>query len=115
MTGVVLKREGGGYVLLAEGHADYDRSGRDIVCAALSALIYSLAAELERMEDEGLLYPGAFAELKPGRAEMAFRPRLKGRKRAEGALGVFCRGLEMLSEEYPENVEFKEEEGERAA
>ena len=33
--------------LRVEGHADFDRCGRDIVCAAVSALVSALADHVE--------------------------------------------------------------------
>jgi len=37
------------YVNLNQGHAGYGRSGKDIVCAAVSALAYTAAGALEEL------------------------------------------------------------------
>ena len=108
MTRIELKKERGIYKLSAVGHAGYDNSGRDIVCAAISVLIFSLASRLEELDREGGLKKGAKLSLGAGRAEIAFRARRKSRAQAEGALGMLRCGMRMLAEDYPENVKFME-------
>lgn len=79
--------------LVMGGHAGYGEHGKDIVCAAASALVYALA---EVLRETGRL---AEAVMEPGRAEVTGR-------------GECCRefamarcGLEMLARQYPESVE----------
>ena len=79
--------------LVMGGHAGYGEHGKDIVCAAASALLNALAAVLR---ETGRM---AEAVMEPGRAEVTGR-------------GECCRefamarcGLEMLARQYPESVE----------
>ena len=80
-----------------EGHAGYDAAGRDIVCAAVSALYYTLAENLKsrpgfvcRQDERG-------AELRcPGAAE---------------AIGFVLRGLRAIAETYPDYVRVEKGEG----
>ena len=41
MTNVIVEHMGDRYVISAAGHANYAENGKDIVCAALSALVQS--------------------------------------------------------------------------
>ena len=89
----MIRASCGGAHLTVRGHAGYGEYGKDIVCAAASALVYALA---EVLRETGRL---AEAVMEPGRAEVTGR-------------GECCRefdmvrcGLEMLAGQYPESVE----------
>jgi uncharacterized protein YsxB (DUF464 family) len=73
------------------GHAGYAEKGQDVVCAAVSALVYALAGTLEEQ--------GRAAELviRPGYATVAARER-------DPAFDVVRKGLEQLEGRYPGHV-----------
>lgn len=73
--------------LTLRGHAGWGRRGEDIVCAAVSILVETLARSL----------PEEAAQLGEGFAEFRFAP---GNPAAAFAL----RGLSLLAESYPDNV-----------
>ncbi len=76
-----------------EGHANSDVYGKDLVCAAVSALVLTLAANVEKMK-------GAEILLEPGFSRIQCRPDAVG-------IAVFdciCKGFEMLAGKYPEYV-----------
>ena len=75
------------------GHAGHAPAGQDIVCAAVSALVYALAG---RLRETGRLERFQSA---PGYAEIAGT----GDCAREFAL-VRC-GLELLARQYPDRVE----------
>ena len=79
--------------LVVQGHAGYGPAGQDIVCAAVSALVYALAGVLQ---EKGQLARG---DIREGYADIAGA----GDCAREFAL-VRC-GLEMLAGQYPESVE----------
>ena len=79
--------------LVVQGHAGYGPAGQDIVCAAVSALVYALAGVLQ---EKGQLARG---DIREGYADIAGT----GDCAREFAL-VRC-GLEMLAGQYPESVE----------
>lgn len=89
----MMRAECGKAHLTVRGHAGYAESGRDIVCAAASALVYALAGTLR---DTGRLTE---AVMEPGRADI----RGTGDCAREFAL-VRC-GLELLAGQYPQCVE----------
>ncbi len=83
----------GGTQLTVRGHAGYGRQGEDIVCAAVSALVYALAGVLQ---ETGRL---AGFDSAPGYAAVTGA----GDCAREFAL-VRC-GLTMLAKQYPGCVE----------
>ena len=80
--------------LTVEGHAGYAPKGQDIVCAAVSALVYALIGTLEET--------GNVAEvvLRPGYASVAA-------KEETAAFDLVRCGLGQLAEKYPEFVQVK--------
>ena len=78
--------------LTVMGHADYAPHGQDIVCAAVSALVYALMAALE---EKGLV---AEVRIRSGVVTVAAQEGCE----AEFAL-VRC-GLRQLSARYPQCV-----------
>lgn len=82
-----------------EGHAEYDSTGRDIVCAACSVLIQSMINALHVI--------GVTNNWKQddGKVELAFpKGDEEKNKRAMGAYTMCRIGLEMLAKSYPDNV-----------
>lgn len=73
------------------GHAGYAERGRDIVCAAASALVYALIGALEDQDNVSELV------IRPGTVTVAAR-------RDDPAFAVVRRGLEQLAGRYPDYV-----------
>lgn len=90
--------------LEAHGHAEHGAIGHDIVCAGVSALLYSLAVYLEgqvtacptghldRTESAGRLYL-----------------RTRGLKEDEVAFAVTAAGLDLMMRAFPEAVSFTQQ------
>ena len=84
--------------LSAFGHADYAERGKDIVCAAVSALCTALAntlvnygvSEASIRVEEGNFFVSATIT--------------KNQPQCEGAFDTVVTGLIMLAEQYPDNV-----------
>ena len=74
-----------------EGHAGSDVYGKDLVCAAVSALVLTLA---EAVKDK----PGAEVILKPGDSV------IRCGQEAEGAFDCICLGFALLAKKYPDYV-----------
>jgi len=68
----------------ASGHANYAEHGKDIVCASISILLYTLASTgtMETIGDQTI----ATSEDK-------------------NAVRLILKGLKLIAEEYPQNVE----------
>ena len=78
-----------------EGHACSDVYGKDLVCAAVSALALTLAANAEDLEEAEIL-------LEPGNS------RISGHTDAAGMFDCICKGFQLLAEKFPEHVSFSE-------
>lgn len=83
-----------GAQVTVSGHAGYAPAGRDIVCAAVSALVYALAGYLEET----------------GQAERVdirrgFRGHPGARRPGAAALALVRCGVEQLAQAYPGCVE----------
>lgn len=78
------------------GHANYAPKGQDIVCAAVSALSYTLEESLKRLTDdkiECLRQPGLMSIKYEGLSE-----------RGQLLIRSFFIGVQMIAEEYPDYV-----------
>lgn len=96
----VADPEGGKLTMRAEGHAGYAPAGQDIVCAAVSCLMQTLAysaAEDERTSS--CIYQGKEGPVENVEAGDSVLMRDK--------FELVADGLDLLAEQYPENVNFK--------
>lgn len=101
MTRVKIDNCYDSYEVSVHGHAGYAGIGQDIICSAVSSLCYALGealwkyAEMGKIEDFSCDYSDGF--------DLRFR----GEHEASlGALEMFRCGIEMICEDYPDNVEF---------
>lgn len=82
--------------LTVTGHAGAGPPGQDIVCAAVSALVQTLAGALEKLTPDA-----AICRLEPGSAEIRLhRPSAKARL----LMDAFCIGAAAIAERYPNYV-----------
>ena len=93
-----------GYEVKAKGHAGAGKYGQDIVCAAVSCLMQTLANEVEEAARAGLVALGAVAHGEGGmRVEVT--PTHESYDMVEAWVELVQDGLDALAESYPENVE----------
>lgn len=93
--------EGGKLTMRAEGHAGYAPAGQDIVCAAVSCLIQTLAySAAEDEHTSSFIYQGKDGPVLNVEAGDSVLMRDK--------FELVADGLTLLAEQYPENVSFKE-------
>jgi len=101
---VGLDREGCLGSLSAAGHADSGRRGEDLGCAAVSALLRTVARLLYRTE--GLVVAGEASE--PGRLVLEVMSRAPERAQwLRGVTEVLLSGLLDLREERPGSMEIE--------
>jgi len=91
-------RNGHEHILLVRGHAGYSKRGTDIVCAAVSGIVYSLLGWLEN-NSEYTDYVNA--EVDDGNVKIT----CIGGVRAAVALEVTAIGLEQIADRYPDYVD----------
>jgi len=97
----VADPEGGKLTMRAEGHAGYAPAGQDIVCAAVSCLMQTLAySAAEDEHTSSCIYQGKDGPVVSVKAGDSVLMRDK--------FELVADGLTLLAEQYPENVSFKE-------
>ena len=97
----VADPEGGKLTMRAEGHAGYAPAGQDIVCAAVSCLMQTLAySATEDEHTSSCSYQGKDGPVVSVKAGDSVLMRDK--------FELVADGLTLLAEQYPENVSFKE-------
>ena len=96
----VADPEGGKLTMRAEGHAGYAPAGQDIVCAAVSCLMQTLAySAAEDEKTSSCIYQGKEGPVVNVEAGDSVLMRDK--------FELVADGLDLLAEQYPENVNFK--------
>ena len=88
----------------AKGHAGAGKYGSDIVCAAVSVLMQTLANEVEEAARAGLVVLGAVAHGE-GWMRVEVTPTNESCDMVEAWVELVQDGLDALAESYPENVE----------
>lgn len=92
--------------LTIEGHANSGEMGHDLVCAGVSTLAYTLAANVGNMEGNGHVRD-VTVKLEPGSAEINCRPRSGARAVAARVFEAVCVGFEILAREYPQYITYE--------
>lgn len=91
------------YEVKASGHAMADAEGKDIVCAAVSTLMYTLADSLSQCQ--GMLENGSFeSRIKKGDVVVKCTPKEEYLPNIETIFWVILNGCYSLMESYPEYV-----------
>lgn len=102
---VKITEEGNALALSLEGHAGYDVSGKDIVCASASILAYTVAQLVCEMEACERLKESPLVRLSEGDALV--EAKCKDQKALEEARRImhFAKaGYSMLQNSYPEYI-----------
>ena len=92
------------YEVKAKGHAGAGKYGQDIVCAAVSVLMQTLANEVEEAARAGTVALGAVAN-GDGWMKVEVTPTRESCNMVEAWVELVQDGLDALAESYPENVE----------
>lgn len=95
-----------GYEVKAEGHAGAGKYGQDIVCAAVSVLLQTLANEVTEAARAGLLAVGVVAH-GDGWMKVEMTPTDQTQDMADAWVELVQDGIDALAESYPENVELE--------
>lgn len=88
------------------GHAQYGPKGKDIVCAAASALAFTAAAALQ--DESERFYPRVVEQ--PGALRIACEPAEGSRRACRRLLDTIWIGFELLAQQFPEYVSAEKEE-----
>lgn len=78
------------------GHANYDEHGKDIVCAAVSALVYTLQESLERLTDDDVSFSFLHYATVIEFGDIS--------RTAQTLINAFLVGCDLIAGSYPNNV-----------
>lgn len=91
--------------LTAVGHAGKGAPGHDLVCAAVSALVLTLASNVATFATQDSLRRQEM-KIKEGEACISCLPVNKMRAVVTLVFDTVCSGFELLETLYPENIKF---------
>lgn len=91
---IQIKHTEGKIVVL--GHAGYAAPGKDIVCAAISALLQTFLASVEELTTDEIK-----SEIRDGRAIIRYKSLSE---KAQALLSSFFIGCKMIADTYPNFV-----------
>lgn len=89
-----------------EGHAHSGEPGHDLVCAAASALAYTLAANVANLADNGKV-KAPNLNLAPGNAEISCNPVSRFKGTVALVYQAVCVGFEILANEYSQYISYE--------
>ena len=94
--------------LKVEGHAKSGEEGHDLVCAAATILVHTLAASVAKlsvMPERVIRDPVIKTE--KGSAEISCKPVNRFNATVTMIYDSICNGYELLARDYPENIIFE--------
>lgn len=97
--------------LRVEGHAQTGEPGNDLVCAAATILVRTLAAHVAELSAERRYVREPYMKLEEGCAEISCKPVHRYVSMVELIYDSVIRGLALLSEQFPEAVTYNEVKG----
>lgn len=92
-------------LLTVTGHARSDEYGKDLVCAAASALALTLCANVGQLDVMGYITHPVM-KLERGSAEIGCRAKQQHREKVRQVFGCLCVGFEVLATQWPEHVSY---------
>ena len=95
------------------GHAGAAEKGKDIVCSAVSILFYTLAQAVS--DSENMLMEAPVIEIEDGNGSVSCKPKEVFLATMQRTYWTVLTGIELLSQEYKEYINFTVEgqEGEQ--
>lgn len=108
MISIVYRRDK--CTVTAEGHAYSGESGHDLVCAAVSALVLTLSANVASLvTQESAEKP--VVSVQEGSAYISCKPVETMRAVVTMVFDTVCTGFELLQTLYPKNIRFTVQDG----
>ena len=88
-----------------KGHAHSAELGRDLVCAAVSALTYTLAGNVDALHQSGVA-KNTIVQLREGDTEIQCDANRKDRPVVIVVFDAVCVGFQMLQECHPDYIRY---------
>lgn len=102
MVKIILTEKNGAFELHAKGHAGYAEQGKDIVCAAVSILLFTL---IESINESDLLQQPIVVQ-REGNTFIRLVPKIENTGKIRGVFDVVANGFILLQENFQKNVKF---------
>jgi uncharacterized protein YsxB (DUF464 family) len=96
------------YTVTIDGHAGSADPGRDLICAAVSAIAHTLEANIQQLESVGALEK-MHAELENGKGRFEFIPHVGNAAFVRHTVTAVCVGFEVLASQAGEFLTYKVE------
>lgn len=90
------------FELMVKGHSGYAENGKDIVCSAVSILLYTLVEAI----DEEWLESNPFVVMESGDTLVRVKAKEACKAELSTVFRVITNGLKLVSEYFPRNVIF---------
>ena len=94
--------------LVVDGHAKYDEKGKDIVCAAVSALAQALLFRLEEDQQRGRMMMWYKRDEEKGYLRIKAQPNSGYREPTRAYFKLVMTGIKKIEEQYPDYVKIGE-------
>lgn len=91
------------------GHAGAGEKGEDVVCAGVSALAQTLAANVRHWQESGKLKKEADISLSYGEGLISWDPKHGYEAETRQVAVAICAGFELIAVELPQYVSFRME------
>ena len=93
------------HIVTATGHAGFAPVGQDIVCSAISILLYTLAADIGEGVEAGMVQRQD-VQLNPGESAVSCVPHSAFKVPVTWMFDAVCSGFTLLAQQYPEFVSY---------
>ena len=94
-----------GTSLSLQGHAGSAPYGQDLICAAVTALVYALGARLKELEEQDGFEKPLVIRLEPGDAQICAIAKAEYQAEVMADFRLICSGLKLLQIHYPNQIE----------
>jgi len=95
------------WILKVKGHAQSGEAGHDLVCAAASILVYTLAGNVAQMSADKKRIRRPKIDIKEGDTTIACAPVHGMQAVTTMIFDAICAGYDVLQQKYPENIKYK--------
>lgn len=95
------------YEVKISGHAEFAENGKDIVCAGISALFYTLYEVLFENKEQMLEPNSLTAIMNGGNGTISCKPKKEYVGNVQLMYMTILTGLKMMADNYPDYVKFE--------
>lgn len=92
--------------LTVKGHAKSAEAGKDLVCAAASILVYTLAGNVQQLCSNKRNVRRPVIDMKEGDATVSCSPVHGMTAITTLIFDTVCAGFEILAQQYPDNISY---------